>query len=188
MTEPMSADHQAKNSHCRLWPCLPPCWASSSSTCGLREASVGGGSGPQLRGVGCFHGALMWQCGAAFCRAWNHRPATISLSDPAICGIQTPAHLMTTEQGQRGAEGSCSSSESEVCRGDLSLSFLSSSGWDSAQAEEGSSLYPAVVHLPPLQAAAVQLHHFHPRLGGKRGMRDEGPSWACWPGDFGFCL
>lgn len=83
------------------------------------------------------------------------------------------------EQGQRGAEGSHYSPEREVHRGDLSLSFLSSSGWDSAQAGEGPSLCPAVVHLPPLTAAAVQLHQFQPRLGEKRGVREEKASWVC---------
>lgn len=93
------------------------------------------------------------------------------------------------EQGQRGAEGPHSSPEREVHRGDLSLSPSSPAlAGTLPRVGEGPSLCPAVVHLPPLTAAAVQLHQSHPRLGGRRGVREERASWACWPGDFGFCL
>lgn len=118
--------------------------------------------GPWQRGAACSKAQSTQPCHGVACYLWN---------------LETPARLEDQErkgeQGQRGAKGSHSTPEGEVYRGDLSSSSLAPAG-------EGPSLCPAVVpplHPPPLQLS--WLHQSHPRLAGRRRIREEGASQAC---------
>lgn len=104
------------------------------------------------------------------CHLWNpETPVCLNDQEGQEQGQgELKAYIPLLEEGR--AEGTC-------------LSFLSSSGWDSAQVGEGTASLPLPLSsccFPSHPLQLSRLHQSHPRLDGRRGLREEGPPGHVW--------